>query len=145
MKKTPTPYTFSDTDILFTSDKVASTGDIADIYTRKGAVSAQNQTVVKEYPLKLRDLPEADKPREKLIEQGVAILSLQDLIAVVLQTGTKSEDVLSISKRVVREYGHSALVSQLDPTIPGKAERILKGSAFYPAQHREYTRCLWAG
>jgi DNA repair protein RadC len=117
MKKTPTSYTFSDTDILFTSDKVASTSDISDIYTRKTAVSTQGPTVVKEYPLKLRDLPEADKPREKLIEQGVATLTLQDLIAVVLQTGTKSEDVLSISKRVVREYGHSALVSQLDPNV----------------------------
>lgn len=54
-----------------------------------------------DFPLKLRDLPDDDKPREKLLEQGAQALSLQELIAVVLQVGTKSEDILSISNRII--------------------------------------------
>lgn len=66
------------------------------------------------YNLRLRDLPEDEKPREKLISYGAASLSLIELVAIVLNTGTKAEDVLSMSKRLVKEYGTSALSSQFD-------------------------------
>ncbi|MFM2383947.1 MAG: hypothetical protein RIQ72_519 [Candidatus Parcubacteria bacterium] len=126
MKHMPTPYTFSDTDIVFNTD----TSPAGAIYTRNTTlVTPDTATKVREYPLKLRDLPQEDKPREKLVDQGVGALSLQELIAVVLQIGTKSEDVLSISKRVVREYGHSALVSQLDPKIMAEHLGIPVGKA----------------
>lgn len=86
----------------------------SDSVAYSNAKKSAKKPAIRTYPLKLRDLPNDDRPREKMIEQGPESLSLQELIAVVLQVGTKSEDVLSISKKVVREYGHSALVSQLD-------------------------------
>ncbi len=61
----------------------------------------------KVYPLKVRDLPEKDKPREKLLDSGPKSLGLAELLAVVLMTGTKKEDVLSMSSRVIKEYGKS--------------------------------------
>ncbi len=61
----------------------------------------------KVYPLKVRDLPEKDKPREKLLNSGPKSLGLAELLAVVLMTGTKKEDVLSMSSRVIKEYGKS--------------------------------------
>jgi DNA repair protein RadC len=126
MKHMPTPYTFSDTDIVFNTSKAETDS----VYTRNTTVASSDAVSKgREYPLKLRDLPQGDKPREKLLEQGVEALSLQDLIAVVLQFDTKSEDVLSISKRVVREYGHSALVSQLDPKIMAEHLGIPIGKA----------------
>ncbi len=67
------------------------------------------------YDLRLRDLPQEDKPREKLISSGPASLSLAELVAVVLNVGTKTEDVLTMSKRIVKEYGVSALSSQINP------------------------------
>jgi DNA repair protein RadC len=85
------------------------------------------------YDLRLRDLPKEEKPREKMISFGPSCLSLVELVAVVLNVGTKAEDVLSMSKRLVKEYGVSALSSQFNPeqlsfdlNIPiGKACQII--------------------
>lgn len=61
----------------------------------------------KVYPIKVRDLPNHDKPREKLLDLGVKSLGLSELLSIVLMTGTKKEDVLSMSSRVIKEYGKS--------------------------------------
>jgi DNA repair protein RadC len=69
----------------------------------------------KKYVLKLRDLPMEERPREKLINYGPASLSLAELFAVVLNVGTKKEEVLSMSRRLLKEYGDSEIVNQKDP------------------------------
>lgn len=68
----------------------------------------------KPYVLRIRDLPEREKPREKLALRGPGSLSVAELLAVVLGTGTTKEDVLSMSSRVIREYGERALLSRTD-------------------------------
>jgi DNA repair protein RadC len=65
----------------------------------------------KTYILKVKDMPVESKPREKMLLSGPTSLSLIELLAVVLVTGTKKEDVMSIAQRVVKEYGESALSS----------------------------------
>ena len=85
------------------------------------------------YVLKIHDLPEADKPREKLIEHGPDQLSSTELLAVILTTGTKKEDVLSMSRRIMKEYGDKGILSARKPAslvrdldIPlGKAAQII--------------------
>jgi DNA repair protein RadC len=69
----------------------------------------------KKYVLKLRDLPANEKPREKLVKYGPSILSLAELFAVILNVGTKKEEVLTMSRRILKEYGDSAIVNQKDP------------------------------
>lgn len=66
-------------------------------------------THAKQYTLKIRDMPPEDKPREKLLNYGPTILSIHELLAVVLHTGTKKEDVLSMASRVLKEYGEHTL------------------------------------
>ncbi len=67
------------------------------------------------YVLKLRDLPADEKPREKMVKYGSAALSLAELFAVILNVGTKKEEVLAMSRRLLREYGDSAIIHQKDP------------------------------
>jgi DNA repair protein RadC len=67
------------------------------------------------YVLKIRDLPEDEKPREKLIKYGSTVLSVGELLAVILNIGTKKEGVLSMSSRLLKEYGEGAIMSQTDP------------------------------
>ncbi len=69
----------------------------------------------KEYVLRLRDLPKEEKPREKLVKYGPSTLSVAELFAVVLNVGTKKEEVLTMARRLLKEYGDSAIVSQKDP------------------------------
>lgn len=76
----------------------------------------------KQYVLRLRDLPKEEKPREKLVKYGPATLSVAELFAIVLNVGTKKEEVLSMSRRVLKEYGDSIIVNQKDP---GKVKDML--------------------
>ena len=69
----------------------------------------------KKYVLRLRDLPEEDKPREKLVKHGPGVLSVAELLAIILNVGTKKEDVLAMSRRLLKEYGDSVIVNQKDP------------------------------
>ena len=64
------------------------------------------------YVLKIRDIAIEDKPREKLTASGPSALSVAELVAVVLGTGTKKEDVMSMASRIVKEYGERTLASQ---------------------------------
>lgn len=74
------------------------------------------QTVnsVKEYILRIHDMPSEDRPREKLLQYGPSALTVAELVAVVLATGTKKEDVMSMASRMIREYGEKTLSSQTD-------------------------------
>jgi DNA repair protein RadC len=67
------------------------------------------------YILKVRDLPPEQKPRERLMKHGAETLSTADLLAVVLGTGTKKEEILSMSARIMKEYGEKSIMSQKDP------------------------------
>ena len=51
--------------------------------------------------LMIRDVHASDRPRERLVNQGAAALSNQELIAILLRTGTKQESVLHLANRVL--------------------------------------------
>jgi len=135
-------YNFKDTDMLFKGASAPSyisgksskssakgSGTAETESSEVSGVSKNRHYRTYDFPLKLRDLPEDDKPREKLLDQGAQALSLQELIAVVLQVGTKSEDILSISSRIIREYGPSALTSVADPKQMADTLQIPVGKA----------------
>lgn len=81
----------------------------------------------------IRDLPLEDKPREKLAKYGPEVLSVTELVAVVFGVGTKKEDVLTMAKRVLKEYGEQAIIRERDPKKleaaldlpPGKACQLV--------------------
>ncbi|WP_377888309.1 DNA repair protein RadC [Alkalihalobacillus sp. R86527] len=55
-------------------------------------------------PLLIRDYPEDERPRERLIKGGPEILSNQELLAIILRTGTKQESVLELSHRIIQHF-----------------------------------------
>ncbi|MFI8575115.1 MULTISPECIES: RadC family protein [Rossellomorea] len=54
--------------------------------------------------LMIRDFPQDERPRERLIQSGAASLSNQELLAILLRTGTKSESVLQLSNRLLNHF-----------------------------------------
>ncbi|MBP6924721.1 MAG: DNA repair protein RadC [Candidatus Pacebacteria bacterium] len=64
------------------------------------------------YVLKLRDLPLDEKPRERLIAHGPQALSTAELLAVLLNVGTKKEEVMAMAKRIISEYGEKTIASE---------------------------------
>ena len=69
----------------------------------------------KQYILNIRDLPQEEKPREKLAQYGPEYLTAQELLAVVLSVGTKKEEVFHMSERILKEYGTKTIASHTDP------------------------------
>jgi len=69
-----------------------------------------------DYVLTVKDLPEDEKPRERLLQLGARNLSLVELVAVILGVGTRKEEVLTMSRRIVKEYGDKALGKESDPS-----------------------------
>lgn len=53
------------------------------------------------YVPKISELHIADRPRERLIHQGAESLSNQELIAILLRSGTRQESVLQVANRVL--------------------------------------------
>lgn len=92
------------------------------------------------YILKLRDLPPREKPREKLLELGASALSVSELIAVIIGTGTTKEDVRAMSERIVREYGERSLTGRIDAKALSKDFDIPLGKALQIAACAELGR-----
>ncbi len=75
----------------------------------------QHQPGSHRYVLRVRDLPSADKPREKLLRFGASGLSSAELVAVVLGVGTKREEVMTMAQRILHEYGDRAIMHERNP------------------------------
>lgn len=61
---------------------------------------------------KIKDLPEEEKPREKLVKYGPGALRNYELLSIILGKGTKKEDVFEIARRSIDEYGSKALANE---------------------------------
>lgn len=68
----------------------------------------------RDYVQRVRDLPVEGKPRTKLIAQGPGSLTLAELLAVILNVGNQTEDVMEMSSRIIREYGEKSIISEKD-------------------------------
>lgn len=53
----------------------------------------------------LKDWPEQEKPREKLLLHGSDTLSDSELLAIFLRTGCKGVDVVTLSRQLMNEFG----------------------------------------
>jgi len=82
---------------------------------------------------RIKDLPEFSRPREKLKERGASALSDTELIAVILGSGSKEQDVLSLSSKVAKLLSENKgklsmeQLSEIEGIGPAKASQILAG------------------
>jgi DNA repair protein RadC len=83
----------------------------------------------------VRDLPLEERPREKLVSYGPAVLSNAELLAILLRTGTRGESVLRMAERVLAYCKDRGLASMVHMSVeelakihglgPGKAATVL--------------------
>ena len=62
------------------------------ISTKSFILDERNLSEPKQYVLTIHDLPSEEKPREKLLEFGPGALTIDELLAVILITGTKKKE-----------------------------------------------------
>lgn len=58
---------------------------------------------MKDKNLTIKDIPPQDRPRERLIKYGPEALSNSELVALIIRTGTKDENALMISNRILSQ------------------------------------------
>lgn len=54
--------------------------------------------------LKISDLPEEERPREKLLNKGAQTLTNSELLALILRTGNKNENIIHLCDRVLSQF-----------------------------------------
>jgi len=52
----------------------------------------------------IRDLPQNERPRERLVEKGAEALRDAELIAILLRTGTKGASAVDIADRLLKKF-----------------------------------------
>jgi len=65
-----------------------------------------------EYTPTIKELPEGERPRERLLHYGPGSLSTAELIAIILRVGTKDENVIMLSQRLLTCFGGVAGLAQ---------------------------------
>jgi DNA repair protein RadC len=69
--------------------------------------------------MSIRDWPERERPREKLLSLGSATLSDAELLAVLLGSGSRGKDALALGRELLNSAGTlGALLGQPNQQIP---------------------------
>ena len=85
------------------------------MYVQSSKVPVVENSHLKPYVLAIRDLPPEQKPREKLIREGGAVLSMPELLAIILGIGTRKEELSAMTSRILKEYGEKSIISERNP------------------------------
>jgi DNA repair protein RadC len=55
--------------------------------------------------LKIREMPQEERPREKLAAHGAAALTDPELIAILLRTGIPGANAIELARKLLKDYG----------------------------------------
>ncbi len=79
--------------------------------------------------MKVKELPEDDRPREKLLKNGAESLSKSELLAILLRTGTRGKSVMAIATELVNKYENLNTIAQKTAAELTKEQGIGKDKA----------------
>jgi len=68
----------------------------------------------------LKDMQRCEMPRERLLKHGPEVLSLSELLAIIIRCGTRDENVLDLSRRILSEFD----ISQLQDITVGQIKKF---------------------
>src|SRR5207247_8884420 len=55
--------------------------------------------------LKIREMPQDERPREKLAAHGANALTDPELIAILLRTGIHGANAIEVARKLLKDYG----------------------------------------
>ncbi|MFJ4193603.1 DNA repair protein RadC [Pseudomonas sp. NPDC089534] len=67
--------------------------------------------------MSIRDWPAAERPREKLLEQGSASLSDAELLAIFLRTGVSGKSAVDLARHLLSQFGSLRALLEADLTV----------------------------
>ncbi|SDI34354.1 RadC family protein [Pseudomonas panipatensis] len=79
--------------------------------------------------MSIRNWPAAERPREKLLDNGAGSLSDAELLAIFLRTGVAGCSAVELARRLLGEFG--SLRALLEADLPSFSSHLGLGSAKY--------------
>ena len=71
---------------------------------------------LKKYPLSIRNWPEDDRPREKLLKLGEQHLSNAELLAILIRTGVAGKSAIDLGRELLYKFKSLRSMSGVDVT-----------------------------
>jgi len=68
----------------------------------------------KKHSLSIRNWPEDDRPREKLLKYGVHVLSNAELLAILIRTGTTGKSAIDLGRELLNKFKSLRAMSGVD-------------------------------
>ena len=65
--------------------------------------------------MSIKDWPEGERPREKLLSRGPASLSDAELLAIFLRTGSRGMDAVTLARTLLSQFGSLRQLLQAEP------------------------------
>jgi len=90
--------------------------------------------------LRIHDLPPSERPRERLREKGAYALSHEELIAILLRTGTPGVSALDAGRQLVRQFGSLQRLASAQPGELGAVRGVGRDKAVTLAAAFELAR-----
>ena len=60
----------------------------------------------------LKEIPDYDRPREKALKYGINTLSNIELLAIILRTGSKEENVIDVAKNLLYSFKNLSSIAE---------------------------------
>ena len=57
--------------------------------------------------IRVTDLADSDRPREKALEKGIGVLTDTELLAIILGSGMPGKSVLALSREILHDNGNN--------------------------------------
>ncbi len=65
--------------------------------------------------VRIKDLPPGDRPRERLLAKGADALGTDELIAILLRSGTRGVSALDAARQLLKQYGSIDALARAKP------------------------------
>ncbi|MFC2029231.1 DNA repair protein RadC [Chloroflexota bacterium] len=87
----------------------------------------------------IKELPSSERPRERLLHYGATSLSSAELLAIILRTGTRDENVIRVAQRLLATFGGLAGLAR------ASASELVKAKGLGPAKVAQIKASLELG
>jgi DNA repair protein RadC len=86
--------------------------------------------------MSIRDWPESERPREKLLQVGASALSEAELLAILLRTGTRGQSALDVARALLVQFG------SLRSLLTAEREKVCRAKGLGTARYASLQAAL---